>query len=517
MQEVMRSHASQRARFGDSDHAMRAVSRLLGAASEGGPAPVQERLVQEVRGLFDADAAALLSVAEPEGLVEVGATDPMGDSPHGLVAIDDLPAVGELFAQHAAALRLTDKTATELGQSLGLEGELRSALLVLLRRRTPVADLLVIADGDPDRFGPQEIDVAKAFADGATIGLDLLQLSEQRAAQTARQAALARAARTLNDSLDPGLVLLRICEEAAGVLSADNAAVYLGDGRHDLRAEAVFGYPHEAIGTSIAPGDGLSGKVAEHDEPMLTNDYQSMPRKAAPAYIADIRSALAVPMHWWGELRGVLTVNYTRPYLVTRQHLALLETFGELAAVACRNAAAHAGAVVAAKTDALTGCLNHAGFHEALARELERSRRSGKPVSLALVDLDDFKGVNEEHGHLAGDEVLRQISDALRRGVRPYDVVGRYGGDEFAIVAAEANEREATEVTTRALGAVVAKRVELPYVCAATAGVAQWDGEESQDRLIDRADHALLHGKHSGRRGVANRASDDQPALSDSR
>ena len=97
--------------------------------------------------------------------------------------------------------------------------------------------------------------------------------------------------------------------------------------------------------------------------------------------------------------------------------------------IACRNASAHAGLVLAARTDALTGCLNHAALHDTLRRELERCRRTGHSLSLAMVDLDDFKHVNESQGHLAGDEVLRGVGHAMRQAVRAYDLVARYGGD----------------------------------------------------------------------------------------
>ena len=108
---------------------------------------------------------------------------------------------------------------------------------------------------------------------------------------------------------------------------------------------------------------------------MLTNDYQGVAATgSAVAILERCAAALAVPMHWDGELRGALAVGYFQPHLVTREHLALLETFADLAAAACRNASAHAGLVLAARTDALTGCLNHAALHDTLRRELERCR-----------------------------------------------------------------------------------------------------------------------------------------------
>jgi diguanylate cyclase (GGDEF)-like protein len=213
-----------------------------------------------------------------------------------------------------------------------------------------------------------------------------------------------------------------------------------------------------------------------------------------------------------GRLSGVLSVGYTKPSIVTGEHLALLGAFGELAAAASRNANAAAGLAHAARSDSLTGCLNHAAFHEQVRAELERSQRTKQRVSVAMLDLDDFKRMNEEHGHPMGDDVLRRVAGALRESVRGYDRVGRYGGDEFAVVVPEASETEAAELATRAIGAIEFALADLPGSNRATAGVAEWDGLESASELIDRADRALLSGKHHGGRGTAVRATAAQAA-----
>jgi diguanylate cyclase (GGDEF)-like protein len=242
---------------------------------------------------------------------------------------------------------------------------------------------------------------------------------------------------------------------------------------------------------------------------MLTNHYQAL--TGTPAVFADVRSAMAVPMHWDGELHGVLSLGWTRFSLLRPEDLNLLTAFAEIAAAACRNASTHEGLLTVARTDALTGCLNRAALHDALRTELDRCTRTGQKLSLALVDLDDFKQVNEGHGHLVGDEVLRRVGRALRGAVRPYDIVGRYGGDEFALLAVDADESEAREMASRAIGQVAVSLEDLDAATgrgAATAGVAQWRPGESATDLIDRADRALLHGKHRGRRGGAVRASE---------
>lgn len=157
----------------------------------------------------------------------------------------------------------------------------------------------------------------------------------------------------------------------------------------------------------------------------------------------------------------------------------------------------------AATTDELTGLLNRRAFLAAVDVEIARSARSGPPLALALIDLDHFKSVNDRFGHAGGDEVLRKFAETAREAMRTTDVIGRLGGEEFAVLMPETDQIQSGMAAERLRDAVAGRRMALSTGALApvtiSIGVANYKPGEDRDRLIARADEALYDAKESGR------------------
>ena len=182
-----------------------------------------------------------------------------------------------------------------------------------------------------------------------------------------------------------------------------------------------------------------------------------------------------------------------------------------LAAITALRANARADKATAelrriATTDVLTGLWNRRHLLERLEAETGRSHRNGRPLCVAILDVDHFKRVNDLHGHPAGDEVLRVLARLVRDAVRLSDVVARMGGEEFAILMPETDQGQARLVCERVREIVARKPIRLPSGVALTVtlstGIAVMAGEEGSDRLISRADAALYDAKAEGRNCV---------------
>jgi PleD family two-component response regulator len=171
--------------------------------------------------------------------------------------------------------------------------------------------------------------------------------------------------------------------------------------------------------------------------------------------------------------------------------------------------------------DGLTGLFNQKYFKESLEKEISRSKRYKRPVSLIMCDIDYFKKFNDNYGHLSGDKVLKTVADIIQSNVRTFDIVARYGGEEFAVLLMEAGFEEARSVAERLktltdqaveiAGRIKSKventLVEIDHTKAhvtLSMGVASYDGHEDYkpEYLISEADHALYESKNNGRNQI---------------
>ena len=166
-----------------------------------------------------------------------------------------------------------------------------------------------------------------------------------------------------------------------------------------------------------------------------------------------------------------------------------------------------------AATDALTGLANRRSFDDELALEWRRAERVGDSLALLLIDLDDFKSINDGHGHQAGDAVLRRVGAILDSGARQVDLAARYGGEEFALLAPETDLVGATKLAERLRVDLEAATVELPngseVSVTASFGVAVKGGLERAEQLVASADEALYEAKRNGKNRVVT--VDSQP------
>jgi diguanylate cyclase (GGDEF)-like protein len=149
--------------------------------------------------------------------------------------------------------------------------------------------------------------------------------------------------------------------------------------------------------------------------------------------------------------------------------------------------------------DPLTNILNARTFARALAHELGRNRRYGRPLALIYLDLDDFKAVNDAHGHATGDAVLRLVADAMRGALRQADVVGRLGGDEFGVLLPETDGTVAHAAATRLAAGIRTVFRGTPSVTASIGLVAVSGTEAGTDELLRKADEAMYAAKHAGK------------------
>jgi diguanylate cyclase (GGDEF)-like protein len=263
-------------------------------------------------------------------------------------------------------------------------------------------------------------------------------------------------------------------------------SVYMFEG--DGRLSYMLPRAERPPGVSWVASTGRSVLIADAEELL-----ESVPRLVETGATS---SALLMPLTERGEVSSVVVLVRRRSPAFDEGAVELARTLVDQAATALALVQARAEA----GTDAVAGCMNHRAMRRRLDEEIVRATRTGSPLSCILIDLDDFKRVNDEYGHQAGDTVLREVVQALVGEFRAFDRVARYGGDEFVVILPNADLRSAAAAAARALDRMRAvPSLGTNAGISASIGVAQWHAPMGVDELLEACDQALLRSKREGK------------------
>jgi diguanylate cyclase (GGDEF)-like protein len=402
----------------------------------------------------------------------------------------------------------------------GTEEDLAESMLVApMTYEDRVLGVLVLSKLGLDQFSSDHLRLLEIYASLAAQAMANAETTERLNAQSAAlerqlrtQRELLKITETILGTLEPTHVLDEIADRLSGLVAVDNIAIFVHEpGTSALRPLIARGtYAERYMGRAIPAERGLVGWVFQNGQSQLVADQIADTRVYHFPDLGPVAGALiGVPLKGRAGTTGVLLLERLGAEAsFSTEELELVELFAGHASIAMHNAQTHHAVELRARTDALTGLSNHGTFHERLAQAIAR----GEPFSLLMLDLDDFKGYNDRHGHQAGDRLLRSIASALKSSVRETDAVFRYGGDEFALLLAHAGAAAGADVIAEKIRwAVRSVRMDgnaggWPLVTC-SIGVASFPADgRGKDAVLLAADRACYVAKRQGRDRVATAA-----------
>jgi len=378
----------------------------------------------------------------------------------------------------------------------------RSELAVPLMVRDEVVGVLDCQSDRVDHFDPETIDLLTLFSTQASIALQnarLYSLEQQRARQLQAINAIAQqttAVLELEELLD------RVCELVQDAFRVSHVSLFLRED-HDLVLRAHYG--------TLTPRIPQGGRFPASNEPWASilasgNTATESDLRSATTlkFFAESASRMRIPLVSFGQTLGILALDSSQPDAFRDGDLQSLESVADICATAIQNAHYVERVKQLAYLDGLTGIFNRRFFELRIIEEIERARRYGTGMAVIMADIDQFKRLNDEFGHVLGDEVLRQASSLFHQQLRKIDVVCRYGGEEFGILLTQTNADHAMKIAEKLRQMVASWQFPgVPRTVTISAGTAAFpEHGTTRDELVRAADAALYAAKQAGRNRV---------------
>jgi diguanylate cyclase (GGDEF)-like protein/PAS domain S-box-containing protein len=357
--------------------------------------------------------------------------------------------------------------------------------------------------GRPQLFIGADVDITERRRAEEALERAKAEAEEQaQEAETLRTAGAIMAStleveRTVQLVLDQALNVVPYDTATVQLLRRDALEVIGGSGWDDIDAIRGLRIPY--------PGDNPQTLSIKRRNAVVIGDVAEEFPRFANISGNEIRSWLGIPLIVHGDVIGLMGFDSASPNFFTSKHVRMASALGDHVAVALQNARLYEQTRELAMTDSLTGVATRRSFFLQAEQTLELAKRNQRSISVIMADLDHFKEINDEHGHGKGDEAIRLAAVAAREVLRRSDIIGRYGGEEFAVVLPDTERTAATAIAERLRARV--GETEVPgtsRTLSISVGVVAEcpGGAETLDAILDKADRALYEAKRRGRNRV---------------
>ncbi|HUJ94475.1 MAG TPA: sensor domain-containing diguanylate cyclase [Terriglobales bacterium] len=379
----------------------------------------------------------------------------------------------------------------------------QSELAIPLMVRDGVVGVLDCQSENLDHFDPETTDLLTLFSTQASMALQNAHLHSLERRRASQLEAINSIAQETTLVLELRELLSKVCVKIQKAFQVSHVSILLKEEQDlVLRSQSGKLTPRVTEGERLSAGSGSWGQALETGKTRIENNVKAVAGEIA--LYEETSSRMCIPLVSFGHTLGVLVLDSKQNGAFSATDIQPLESVADICATAIQNAHYVERVQQLAYLDGLTGIFNRRYFEMRIAEEMERARRFNSGMAVIMVDIDQFKRLNDEFGHLLGDEVLRQVSSIFHQQLRKIDVVCRYGGEEFAILLSQATAKHALSVAEKLRRLVESWQFPgVPRPVTISAGAAAFpDHGTTRDDLVKAADAGLYAAKQEGRNRV---------------